>query len=131
MGTHGRAGAGEPRNHAGAVHRDSSLNSALVSHHLLLCATPTKAKCCDPTLGAQTWNELKRVVRELNLENIERPEGIVLRSKAKRIASGCANEGRFFWSGQTEFGTPMFHPLASRESLNSTSLANNPLKNGF
>ena len=26
--------------------------------------------------------ELKRVVRELNLENIERPEGIVLRSKA-------------------------------------------------
>ena len=58
------------------------MNAALVSHHLLLCATPTKAKCCDPTLGEQTWNELKRVVRELNLENIERPEGIVLRSKA-------------------------------------------------
>ena len=58
------------------------MNTALVSHHLLLCATPTKAKCCDPTLGAQTWNELKRVIRELNLENTERPEGIVLRSKA-------------------------------------------------
>ena len=49
-----------------------------VSHHLLLCATATKAKCCDPALGAQ----LKSVVRELNLENTERPEGIVLRSKA-------------------------------------------------
>ena len=53
-----------------------------VSHHLLLCATATKAKCCDSAVGAQTWNELKSVVRELNLENTERPEGIVLRSKA-------------------------------------------------
>ena len=53
-----------------------------VSHHLLLCATATKAKCCNSALGAQTWNELKSVVRELNLENTERPEGIVLRSKA-------------------------------------------------
>ena len=53
-----------------------------VSHHLLLCATATKAKCCDSALGTQTWNELKSVVRELNLENTERPEGIVLRSKA-------------------------------------------------
>ncbi|MCB4427239.1 (2Fe-2S) ferredoxin domain-containing protein [Synechococcus sp. MU1643] len=53
-----------------------------ISHHLLLCATATQAKCCDSALGAQTWNELKSVVRELNLENTERPEGIVLRSKA-------------------------------------------------
>ena len=53
-----------------------------VSHHLLLCATATKAKCCDPALGAQTWNALKSIVRELDLENAARPEGIVLRSKA-------------------------------------------------
>ena len=52
-----------------------------VSHHLLLCATATKAKCCDPAIGAQTWTELKNIVRELNLEDTERPEGIVLRSK--------------------------------------------------
>ena len=53
-----------------------------VSHHLLLCANATKAKCCDAALGTQTWNELKSIVREMNLENTERPEGIVLRSKA-------------------------------------------------
>ena len=53
-----------------------------VSHHLLLCATATKAKCCDSALGAQTWKELKSIVRELNLENTERPEGVVLRSKS-------------------------------------------------
>ena len=52
-----------------------------VSHHLLLCATPTKAKCSDPEAGLATWNELKRLVRELGLEHCDRPEGVVLRSK--------------------------------------------------
>jgi len=52
-----------------------------VSHHLLLCATASKAKCCDPALGSKTWDELKRVIRELDLENATRQEGIVLRSK--------------------------------------------------
>ena len=50
---------------------------------------------------------------------------------AKPIASGCANEGRFFWSGQTEFGIPMFRQIASKESWNNTSSANNLMKNGF
>ena len=54
-----------------------------VSHHLLLCATPTKALCCpDPQLGAASWDMLKRLVRELGLEDPARPGGIVLRSKA-------------------------------------------------
>ncbi len=54
-----------------------------VSHHLLLCATPSKALCCpDPAIGAASWDTLKRLVRELGLEDPERPGGIVLRSKA-------------------------------------------------
>jgi len=53
-----------------------------ISHHLLLCATPTTGKCCDSATGMASWNELKRVIRELDLENPQRPEGIVLRSKA-------------------------------------------------
>ncbi|MEJ6584762.1 MAG: (2Fe-2S) ferredoxin domain-containing protein [Synechococcus sp. ChBW.bin.23] len=56
--------------------------SQRISHHLLLCATPTKAKCCDPESGAASWNALKRQVRELDLENPSRAQGIVLRSKA-------------------------------------------------
>ena len=55
----------------------------LVSHHLLLCATPSKPLCCPaPAVGAASWEALKRLVRELDLENPARPEGIVLRSKA-------------------------------------------------
>ncbi len=57
------------------------MNVNRVSHHLLLCATPTKAKCCDPNEGLATWNELKRLIRELGLEQQDRPEGLVLRSK--------------------------------------------------
>jgi len=54
-----------------------------VSHHLLLCATPTKALCCpDPELGATSWARLKQLVRELGLEDPARQAGIVLRTKA-------------------------------------------------
>ena len=32
-----------------------------VSHHLLLCATPSKALCCpDPAIGVASWNRLKQ-----------------------------------------------------------------------
>jgi (2Fe-2S) ferredoxin len=54
-----------------------------VSHHLLLCATPSKALCCPaPAVGAASWDTLKRLVRELELDHPERPGGIVMRSKA-------------------------------------------------
>jgi (2Fe-2S) ferredoxin len=53
-----------------------------VQHHLLLCATPTRALCGDPVVGAASWERLKRMVRELGLEDPDRPEGVVLRTKA-------------------------------------------------
>ena len=54
-----------------------------VSHHLLLCATPSKALCCpDPELGVASWNRLKQLVRELGLEDPAREQGVVLRTKA-------------------------------------------------
>jgi (2Fe-2S) ferredoxin len=64
--------------------------SAPIQHHLLLCATPTKALCCDPELGAATWARLKQLVRELGLEDPVRPQGLVLRTKADclRVCAG-------------------------------------------
>ena len=53
----------------------------LISHHLLLCATATKSKCCNPAIGQKSWIRLKEIINELQLENPLRPEGIVLRSK--------------------------------------------------
>jgi len=52
-----------------------------ISHHLLLCATPTKAKCCAPQDGAASWDALKRLIREHGLEDPQRAGGVVLRSK--------------------------------------------------
>jgi (2Fe-2S) ferredoxin len=62
-----------------------------ISHHLLLCATPAKALCCpDRSVGAASWEALKRLVRELGLEDPARPAGVVLRTKADclRICEG-------------------------------------------
>jgi (2Fe-2S) ferredoxin len=53
-----------------------------VSHHLLLCATPTRPSCCDPAVGAASWERLKARVRDLGLDNPERPQGVVWRTKA-------------------------------------------------
>jgi (2Fe-2S) ferredoxin len=53
-----------------------------VQHHLLLCATPTKALCGDPLVGAASWSRLKELIRDLGLEDPQRPEGLVLRTKA-------------------------------------------------
>lgn len=63
----------------------------MISHHLLLCATPSKSLCCpDPAVGAASWDALKRLVREMGLEDPARPEGIVLRTKADclRLCAG-------------------------------------------
>ena len=59
------------------------MSQALIQHHLLLCATPAKALCSpDPAVGVESWNTLKRLVREWGLEDPSRADGIVLRSKA-------------------------------------------------
>ncbi len=52
-----------------------------VSHHLLLCATSCNGACCDPSIGLATWTRLKRILKDFDLENLERPGGVVLRSK--------------------------------------------------
>ena len=53
-----------------------------IQYHLLLCATPIKAKCCDPAVGTASWQRLKSLIKQLGLEDPTRPEGIVWRTKA-------------------------------------------------
>ena len=52
-----------------------------ISHHLLLCAPPKAEGCCQQVEGDRSWNQLKAILKALNLEDPQRPEGIVLRSK--------------------------------------------------
>lgn len=52
-----------------------------ISHHLLLCATPSKSSCCKAEQGQKSWDKLKTLIKKFDLESYKRPEGIVLRSK--------------------------------------------------
>ncbi len=54
-----------------------------IQRHLFLCATPLKPKCCDPTLGLETWSYLKQRLKDLNLDapTAERPT-CIFRTKA-------------------------------------------------
>ena len=78
----------------------------MISHHLLLCATPSKALCCpDPAIGAASWDELKRLVRELGLEDPARPEGIVLRTKADCLRLCAGGPILLIWPEGTVYGS--------------------------
>ncbi|MFO8237809.1 MAG: (2Fe-2S) ferredoxin domain-containing protein [Prochlorococcaceae cyanobacterium] len=77
----------------------------LVSHHLLLCATPSKPLCCpDPAVGAASWDTLKRLVRELGLEDPARPGGIVLRTKADCLRICAQGPVLLVWPEGTVYG---------------------------
>jgi len=77
-----------------------------VSHHLLLCATPTKALCCpDPSVGAASWEALKRLVRELGLEDPARPGGVVLRSKADCLRICAQGPVLLIWPDGVIYGS--------------------------
>jgi len=76
-----------------------------VSHHLLLCATPSKALCCpNPELGTASWNRLKQLVRELGLEDPAREQGIVLRTKADCLRICAEGPILLIWPDGTIYG---------------------------
>ncbi len=47
--------------------------------HLFLCADQTKPKCCDKSASLESWDYLKRRLKELNLVG---PSAQVIRTKA-------------------------------------------------
>src|SRR5262245_64945236 len=47
--------------------------------HIFLCADQTEPKCCPKEKGLESWNYLKRRLKELNLDG---PEALVYRTKA-------------------------------------------------
>jgi (2Fe-2S) ferredoxin len=49
-----------------------------IRRHIFLCADQSKPKCCDREVGLESWEYLKRRIRELSLEGI----GGIARSKA-------------------------------------------------
>jgi (2Fe-2S) ferredoxin len=55
-----------------------SLGISNTRRHIFLCCDQTKPKCCDKELGLQSWEYLKKRLKELNLV----AGGGVMRTKA-------------------------------------------------
>ena len=55
------------------------LGIASANRHLFLCADQTKPKCCEKQSGLDSWDFLKRRLKELNLVG---PTASVIRTKA-------------------------------------------------
>ena len=56
-----------------------SLGLSVYARHIFLCADQTEAKCCAKESGLESWEFLKRRLKELNLAG---PNPLVYRSKA-------------------------------------------------
>lgn len=56
----------------------ADLGIGCIERHIFLCADPTKAKCCDRGEGIESWDFLKRRLKELGLTG----SGGVYRTKA-------------------------------------------------
>ena len=50
--------------------RVASLGLRAVKRHLFLCADPTHALCCDREVGVESWNYLKKRLKELKLDQV-------------------------------------------------------------
>jgi (2Fe-2S) ferredoxin len=74
------AGPGDLRRLAAAVGLD------VVRRHIFLCADQTEPKCCARAAGLESWNYLKRRLKELGLSE----QGGIARTKANclRICAG-------------------------------------------
>jgi (2Fe-2S) ferredoxin len=53
-----------------------------ISHHILICADQTKPICCAKTDSIESWDYLKRRLRELNLDTPDAPQSCIFRTKA-------------------------------------------------
>jgi (2Fe-2S) ferredoxin len=56
-----------------------TLGLSQYARHIFLCADQTEAKCCAKEAGLESWDFLKRRLKELNLAG---PNPLVYRSKA-------------------------------------------------
>ncbi len=54
------------------------LNIESIQRHIFLCADQTKPKCCKKEIGLESWQYLKKRLKELNLDGA----GGIYRTKA-------------------------------------------------
>lgn len=71
-----------------------------MARHIFLCAQPQKAKCCLPAAGEESWNYLKRRLKELDLVGGAEGTGKVQRTKADCLQICAAGPIAVVWPDQ-------------------------------
>jgi (2Fe-2S) ferredoxin len=63
---------------------DSIANLGLdrIERHLLICADQTNPLCCDRAASLESWDYLKRRLKELGLDRANADDGCIFRTKA-------------------------------------------------
>jgi (2Fe-2S) ferredoxin len=64
----------------------ADLGLARYSRHIFLCADQSDPKCCSAAAGLESWEYLKRRLKELRLSG---PEPVVYRSKVNCLRVCC------------------------------------------
>ena len=64
----------------------ASLGLASCHRHIFLCADQSEAKCCSKEEGIESWEYLKRRLKELKLTG---PQPLVYRTKANCLRVCC------------------------------------------
>ena len=97
-----------------------------ISHHLLLCATSKKSLCCKASEGNKSWEKLKNVLKEFNLEDPTRPEGMVLRSKVDCLRICKSGPILLIWPEGIWYHN--VYPNRIEPIIDSHIIKNNPIK---
>ncbi|TGG82737.1 MAG: (2Fe-2S) ferredoxin domain-containing protein [Aphanocapsa feldmannii 277cV] len=97
---------------------------AVVQRHLLLCATPSKPRCCDPAVGQASWNQLKQRIRELGLD--VGSQAPVLRSKVDCLRVCMAGPVLLVWPDGICYGRVT--PAAVDRIVDQHLLAGQPVE---
>src|SRR3989338_8826985 len=50
----------------------NTLNLKAIKYHIFLCCDQTKPKCCQREIGLESWDYLKKRLKELNLDHVYR-----------------------------------------------------------
>ena len=81
----------------------TKIGLATIRRHIFLCCDQTKPKCCDKERSLESWEFLKRRLKELGLAG---PQATVARTKASVPGSAAACKRAWRSNGLSESMNP-------------------------